>query len=73
MSYLHEREKHTEKTLNVGSLISILKKYPPEMKVLITWESTVNELYPEFIYEAYTGALYLDGDYGFYKEDFKKI
>jgi len=69
--YLFEKEKFFN-TLTVKELIEILKKYPDDMKVLITWESTVNELKKDFIYEAYTGSLYLDGDYGFYKEEFKK-
>lgn len=69
---LLEREKHLEDTLTVKELIDVLKKYPQNMKVMITWESTVNELRKKFVYESITGTLYLDGDYNFYKEDFAK-
>jgi hypothetical protein len=66
------RERFIVDTLTVGRLIDILSKYPKQMKVMITWESTVNELKEEWIYEAKTGSLYLDGDAGFYKDEFKR-
>ena len=34
--------------------------------------TTSEDLEAKFIYEACTGTLYLDGDYGFYKEEFAK-
>lgn len=70
--YLFEKEKCLHDTLTVEKLIKILQKYPKNMKVLITWESTVNELRERFIYESITGTLYLDADYNFYKKDFAK-
>lgn len=70
---LAENEKgRIDSTLTVGELINILEKYPRNKKILITWESTLNELKKEFIYEAKTGTLYLDADYGFYKKDYAK-
>lgn len=69
--YLKEREKFFD-TLKVGELIEILGKYPKEMRVLITWESTLNEFTRKNIYESVTGTLYLDGDYNFYKQQFAK-
>lgn len=72
LEYCYAREKFIKNTLTVGELIDILNKYPKEMKVMITWESTVNELREEFIYEAKSGTLYLDGESGFYKEEFQK-
>jgi hypothetical protein len=71
--YLEEKEKFMrDRTLTVEKLINILNKYPKQMPVMCTWESTVNELREEYIYEAMTGTLYIDGDYGFYKKDFEK-
>lgn len=69
---LMEKESWIGETLTVGELINIPSKYPKEMKVMITWESTINELKEEWVYEAVTGSLYLDGDTGFYKNQFKK-
>ncbi len=69
--YLFEKEEFIE-TMNVGELIKILEKYPKHMKVMTTWESTVNGCLEENIYEAITGTLYIDADYNFYKESFKK-
>lgn len=69
--YLFEKEKYL-KSLTVGELIDILKQYPSNMKVMITWESTVNEFKKMNVYEAVTGSLYLDGDNSFYKNDFAK-
>lgn len=73
VEYLKEKEENLGETLTVKDLIDILKKYPDGMKVMITWESTLNELKEEFIYESITGNLLLDGDYGFYKKDFAKF
>jgi hypothetical protein len=60
------------KTMKVGELIDELQKYDRDTRVFITWESTINELTQEYIYIAYTNSLYLDGDGGFYKKNFKK-
>lgn len=70
MDYLEDKEKYLN-SLSVGELIEILNKLPKEKKVYVTWESTVNELTKEFVYEACTGSIYIDGDYGFYKKDFE--
>lgn len=73
VSNLHEREEYRiENTLTVGELIAILQRFDADKKVLITWESTLNELKEEFIYEACTGTLYLDGEGGFYKKYFQR-
>jgi hypothetical protein len=61
-----------DETLNVENLIEILQKYPKNMKVMTTWESTVNSLKKENIYQSITGSLYLDADGNFYKKDFSK-
>lgn len=71
MDYLEEKERFL-KTISVKELIEKLSKYPENLKVFVTWESTVNALENEFIYEATTGSIYIDGDYGFYKKDFEK-
>lgn len=71
--YLFEKEKWLyEETLTVEGLIEILQKYPKNMKIMTTWESTVHILKKENIYESITGSLYLDADENFYKEGFSK-
>jgi hypothetical protein len=70
--YIHDREFHLNDTLTVKQLIEILKKYPCDMKVMTTWESTVHELKEENIYETCTGKLYLDAYENFYKKEFQK-
>jgi ribosomal protein L21E len=72
ISDLKEKEEWLKYTLTVGELIYILNKYPQDMKVMITWESTVHDLKPSNIYEAHTGTLYLDADGDFYKKDYAK-
>ena len=71
MTYLEEKERFF-KTITVKELIEELSRFPLDKKVFVTWESTVNELRKEFIYEAYTGSIYIDGEYGFYKKSFEK-
>ncbi len=71
--YLEEKEKYLlEDTLTVGGLIDVLSKYPVEMKIMITWESTVNRFEKKNIYLAVTGTLYFDADGNFYKDAFSK-
>jgi hypothetical protein len=66
------RLEYCDETLTVDQLIQVLKKYPKHMKVMGTWESTVNEIKEEWIYETIEGNLYIDCDGGFYKESFEK-
>lgn len=61
-----------ENCLSVKEFINILQKYPPEMKIITTWESTVHALEEQNIYESKEGHLYLDADYNFYKNQFSK-
>lgn len=69
--YRLEKEKRLGKrTLTVQELIKILEKYPKEMKIFTTWESTLHSLEKENIYKSSTGSLYLDADQNFYKDDF---
>lgn len=70
--FLYHVERHLGSTLTVSELIGILERYPKDMKVMLTWESTVECLTEENIYEAYTGTLYLDADCNFYKKEFEK-
>lgn len=71
--YIKETEKYLlDDILCVKELIEFLKKYPKNMKILTTWESTLNILKKENIYESFTGTLYLDADYNFYKKEFAK-
>lgn len=68
-----ERDAYDEgNSLTVSQLIGILQRYPKEMKVIVTWESTVHGLEEINIYEAYTGSLYIDADANFYKEEYEK-
>ena len=59
-------------TLSVGQLIEILKRYPPNMPVITTWESTIHGLQEDNIYESKEGNLYIDADYNSYKDEFAK-
>lgn len=73
LNYLSIKESLLLKdTLTVQELIDILQQYPKDMKVLSTWESTVNSLTKDNIYESLTGSLYLDADNNSYKENFCK-
>ena len=58
--------------MTVATLIDLLKKYPSDMKVFTTWESTVNEITKKDVYESKEGHLYIDGDACFYKDRFAK-
>ncbi len=53
--------------MTVKELIDVLKKYPMDMKVLFTWESTYVPVLKSYIYKSKQGHLYLDADYGSYK------
>lgn len=68
--YLEEREKWLENTLTVEELISLLKNYPGNMKVFTIWESTIQEITPECVYESITGSLYIDADACRYKDEY---
>lgn len=71
--YLQEKEKYLlEDTLTVSDLVNILFRYPPNTKVMITWESTVNGFKKENIYLSHTGTLYFDADGNFYKKEYAK-
>lgn len=61
-----------KETMNVRELIEMLSLYPKDMKVIITWESTLKSIQKENIYVSKEGHLYLDSDGNFYKEDFAK-
>lgn len=71
--YLKEKEQWLEKeTMSVKDFIDLLKKYPPEMKVMSTWESTVHSVKKENIYISHTNRLFIDSDENFYKKEFAK-
>lgn len=59
-------------TLNVKQLIEILSRYPQDMKVITTWESTIHSILQENIYESKEGHLYLDADDNSCKDDYSK-
>jgi hypothetical protein len=61
-----------EGTLDVQGLMELLSKYPPNMKVLFTWESILVELRKENVYLSKKGILYLDADYNSYKRQYAK-
>ena len=54
--------------MKVMELIEALNKYPQNLEVLITWESTFSDLDNEKIYQAKDGTVILDADENFYKE-----
>lgn len=72
--YLSETEEWLLKqSINVEDLIKILQNYPPDMKIMTTWESTFHSLQKKNIYESKTGSfLYLDADENFYKKELSK-
>lgn len=71
--YLFEKEKWLyEESLTIQEMLDILQKYPKNMKIMTTWESTIHSLKKQNIYESITGTLYLDADENFYKEGFSK-
>lgn len=59
-------------TMNVQQLIDILQKYPPKMKMIVTWEHQLDALNKKNIYVSKEGHLYLDGDNNRYKKEFAK-
>ncbi len=61
-----------QNTISVGRLIDILQKYPKEMLVITTWESTLHTLEEENLYESKEGHLYIDADDNFYKKEYAK-
>lgn len=67
-----EHEIAKTETLKVGQLIQFLSKYPKEMKVLFTWEGSVQSVDKKNIYQDVLGCLLLDADENFYKGDFAK-
>ncbi len=61
-----------DQSMTVGELVDLLSKYPEDMIVLTTWESTVNSLLKREIYVSHDGYLYIDADSGSYKKDFAR-
>lgn len=61
-----------EKSISVGGLIEVLSKYPPEMKVMFTWESTIRRMAEENMYMSFLDCLFLDADENFYKDRYEK-
>lgn len=57
-----------EETLTVGELIAELQKYPSDMKVCTTWESTKHSLIHSNIYYSYWDCLFIDADENFYRD-----
>jgi len=61
-------------TMNVGELIELLQTYPKNMKIITTWESTVNTLEKKLVYKSKhlteEQYLFIDCDSGCYKDDF---
>ncbi len=72
IGYLHDKEIWLKDTLTVGQMINLLNKYPKNMKVLCTWESTLNAIKKENIYISVTDKIYIDADGCFYKKEFAK-
>ena len=58
-------------SLTIEELIEILSKFPKDLKVCTTWESTKHALRPENIYLSRFGVLFIDADDNFYKKDYE--
>lgn len=71
-NFIEDFGEPDEDCLSVNDLINILKKFPPQMKVMITWESTIHSLEEENIYVSWRDTLLIDGDCNTYKDDFQK-
>lgn len=52
-------------------LIAELQKYPADVQVKITWETTVHAIKPENLYLSKDGVLLIDADDNNYKKDFE--
>ena len=50
--------------MTVAELIAELQRRKPDALVLVTWETTVHEIEPEFVYESLEGDVMIDADYG---------
>lgn len=62
-----------QESMTVGELVDILSQYPETMKIVTTWESSIQSISPKCIYTSNDGKyLYIDADYCFYKEDFAR-
>lgn len=72
MYYDKKRQKQIlNESLTIQELIDILSKYPKDMKIVTTWESTVNPILRRDIYLSKNGKfVYLDADYCSYKQEF---
>lgn len=59
------------RSFNIQELTDFLSKYPKDMKIIITWESTYHEIEKKNIYLSKDKEfLYFDADDNFYKKDF---
>lgn len=72
MSESSDYEYQLNETITVGELIEELSKYPLDMKVMSTWESTKNVLRAEDIYYSFLDCVFIDADSGYYKRDYEK-
>lgn len=72
MSESSDYEYELNQTITVGELIEELSKYPLDMKVMSTWESTKNSLRKEDIYYSFLDCVFIDADSGYYKRDYEK-
>lgn len=62
-----------QETFSVAELIDLLSKYPKEMKIVITWESTIQGILKRNIYTSKEeNFLFLDADGCFYKQSYAK-
>jgi hypothetical protein len=62
-------------TMTVGELIRILQKFPEDIQIACTWESTIRSIDAENIYESKFGCILIDSDFNYYKDSYeiKKI
>ena len=70
-------DEHEKLTINesftIKELMEVLAKYPQDMKIITTWESTIKSIKKRDIYLSKDGKfVYLDADYCSYKEAFAK-
>ncbi len=58
--------------MTVAELVEVLRRYPPDTRVQVTWETTVHEIDEDAVYLTPYDGLLIDADGNAYKEWFLK-
>ncbi len=70
-TYKEHEQWVLKESLTVGGLIELLSKYPEYLKIMFTWESTINSIVKSNVYFSKLGSfIYLDADGNSYKHEF---